>query len=68
MTVEGCEGFAVYRGKDDPRRFVMVETWASVDAHQSHFERNVRASGVLAQAEALMAAPFDLAAPYYVSC
>lgn len=67
-TVEGFEGFDVYQGKDDPHRFVMVETWASTGAHQSHFEKNVKASGVLARVETLMAAPFDVAEPYYILC
>ena len=65
-TVEGCEGFEVYQGDDDPHRFVMVERWASVDAHQEHFETNVRASGVLDAAQALMTAPFQVDDAYYV--
>jgi quinol monooxygenase YgiN len=64
-TVEGCEGFEVYQGHDDPRRFVMVERWATVDAHQSHFEQNVKGSGVLDAAEALMTGPFQVADAYY---
>lgn len=67
-TVDGFEAFHVYQGKDNPHRFVMVETWASVDAHQSHFETNVKASGVLAQAEQLMTAPLELADSYYEPC
>jgi quinol monooxygenase YgiN len=58
MTVEGCEGFEVFQGKDDPNRFVMTESWASVEDHRSHFEKNVKASGVLDHAEALMSGPF----------
>jgi hypothetical protein len=44
----------------------MVERWASVDAHRAHFEKNVKASGVLDAAEALMTGPFQLADAYYV--
>jgi quinol monooxygenase YgiN len=58
LTVEGCEGFEVFQGKDDSNRFVMTERWASVEDHQSHFERNVKASGLLEHAEALMTEPF----------
>ena len=65
-TVEGCEGFEVYQGNDDPHRFVMVERWASVDTHQRHFETNVKASGVLDAAEALMTEPFQVAEAYYM--
>jgi quinol monooxygenase YgiN len=58
LTVEGCEGFEVFQGKDDSNRFVMTESWASVEDHRSHFERNVKASGLLEHAEALMTEPF----------
>jgi quinol monooxygenase YgiN len=58
MTVEGCQGFEVFQGKDDPNKFVMTERWASVEDHRSHFEKNVKASGVLDHAEALMTGPF----------
>lgn len=57
-TVEGSEGFEVFQGKDDPHRFVMVEHWSSVEAHERHFETNVKGSGVLDTAQALMAKPF----------
>jgi hypothetical protein len=43
----------------------MVERWASVDAHRSHFEKNVKGSGVLDAAEALMTGPFQVADAYY---
>jgi quinol monooxygenase YgiN len=67
MTIEGCEGFEVFQGKDDSNRFVMTERWASVEDHRSHFEKNVRASGVLDHAEALMTEPFPLPdESYYV--
>jgi quinol monooxygenase YgiN len=62
----GFEAFDVHRGNDDPHRFVMVECWTSVGAHQAHFETNVKASGVLDRAEALMTAPFQVSDAYYV--
>jgi quinol monooxygenase YgiN len=57
-TVEGSEGFEVFQGMEDPHKFVMVEHWSSVRAHQAHFEANVKGTGVLDSAEALMAGPF----------
>jgi quinol monooxygenase YgiN len=57
-TVEGSEGFDVFQGKDDPHKFVMLEHWSSVEAHQAHFEKNVKGAGVLDTAEALMSRPF----------
>jgi quinol monooxygenase YgiN len=57
-TVTGCEGFEVFQGKDDPHRLVMAEHWASPEDHQAHFEKNVKASGVLESAEKLMTEPF----------
>ena len=65
-SVEGFEGFDVHQGDDDPHRFVMVERWASVEAHQAHFEQNVKAPGVLDRAEALTPAPFQVSDAYYV--
>jgi quinol monooxygenase YgiN len=63
---EGYEAFDVYQGKDNPHRFVMIERWASVEAHQAHFEQNVKGSGVLDAAEALITAPFPVEDAYYV--
>jgi quinol monooxygenase YgiN len=59
-TVEGFEAFEVYQGVDDPRRFVMVERWTSAEAHRAHFEKNVKVSGVLDMAEAVMVEPFKV--------
>lgn len=56
-TVDGCEAYDVYRGKDDPHKLVMVERWTSAEAQADHFEKNVLASGVLDRAVALMAEP-----------
>ena len=58
VTAKGSEGFEVFQGEDDPHKFVMVERWSSVKAHQAHFEKNVKEAGVLDSAEALMAEPF----------
>jgi quinol monooxygenase YgiN len=58
MTVDGCEGFEVFQGKDDPNKFVMTEMWSSVEDHRSHFDKNVKASGLLERAEALMTESF----------
>ena len=57
-TVDGSEGFDVFQGLDDPNQFVMVERWATAEARQAHFEKNVKASGVLDMAQALMEEPF----------
>ena len=65
-TGEGFEAFDVYQGHDDPHRFVMVERWTSVDAHRSHFEKNVKGSGLLDKAEALMTGRLNVGDPYYV--
>ena len=59
LTVDGCEGFVVYQGKDEPHLFVMVETWRSEQIHEAHFEKNARGSGWLAQVEALMTQPLE---------
>ena len=66
LTVDGCEDYDVYQGKDDPGRFVIVETWVSVAAHHDHFEKNVQASGILDTAVGLMAQAPALAEPYHV--
>jgi quinol monooxygenase YgiN len=57
ITVPGCEAYEVFQAEADPHRLMMVERWASADAHQQHFERNVVASGVLDKAIALMIEP-----------
>ena len=59
LTVDGCEGFDVYQGRDDPHQFVMMETWRSEQVHEAHFEKNARGSGWLEQVEALMTQPFE---------
>ena len=63
LTVEGCEAFDVYQGRDDPHQLLMIERWVSVEAHQVHFEKNVIATGVLDRCMALMTRPPELA--YY---
>ena len=59
LTVDGCEGFDVYQGDDDPHLFVMMETWRSAQVHEAHFEKNARGSGWLEQVEALMTQPLE---------
>ena len=56
-SVEGCESFEVYQGAEEPHRVVMVETWTSADAQQTHFEANVVPSGVLDKVGALVVGP-----------
>ena len=65
-TVEGCESFDVYQAKDDPNSVMMVERWTTEDAHQAHFEKNVKASGVLDKVAALVTEPPQMS--YYVDC
>ena len=64
LTVDGCEGFDVYQGKDDRHQLLMVERWVSLEAHQVHFKKNVMASGLLDRCVALMTGPPQLA--YYL--
>ena len=64
LKVDGCEAFDVYQAKDDPHQLLMVERWASVEAHQTHFEKNVKATGLLDRCVALMREPPQLA--YYL--
>ena len=64
-TVEGCESFDIYQADTDPHRLVMIETWASADAHQEHFEKYVQATGVLDQAIALMAKQPEISGAYF---
>jgi len=33
-TAEGCEGCRLLRDERDPQRFVILETWSSISAHQ----------------------------------
>ena len=66
LTVPGCEDYEVHQSETDPHRLMMVERWASPQAHRAHFEQNVVASGVLEQATALMVRPPDPPV-YYVT-
>jgi quinol monooxygenase YgiN len=54
LAVAGCEAYEVHQGSDDPHRFMMVERWASPEAHREHFDKNVVASGVLDQVMSIM--------------
>ena len=58
LSVDGCEAFEIQQGTSDPHEFAMLERWASPEAHLEHFDTNVKRSGVLDAAEALMTEPF----------
>lgn len=32
---EGCESVHLYQSQEDPSKFVMIEVWANVEAHQA---------------------------------
>lgn len=32
---EGCESVQLYQGQEDPSRFLMIEVWESIEAHQA---------------------------------
>jgi quinol monooxygenase YgiN len=39
---EGCESVQLYQSQDDPSKFMMIEVWDSVEAHQASV-RNISA-------------------------
>jgi quinol monooxygenase YgiN len=39
---EGCRSVQLYQGQDDPSRFIMIEVWESIEAHQASV-RNIPA-------------------------
>jgi quinol monooxygenase YgiN len=55
----GCESFELFRRKDDPKRFVFLETWTSIDAHHRNMAENIVASGHIANILPLLAGPID---------
>ena len=57
LKAKGCEAFELYQSESPPERFVMVERWASVDAHHANFARDVKDSGHLEKIAALLAEP-----------
>jgi quinol monooxygenase YgiN len=59
LTVTGCEAYELHQNQDDPHKFVMIEQWASVEAQQDHFKRNVMDTGMLDQVMPLLVAPPD---------
>ena len=65
LAQEGCEGFEVYQGKDEPYRFLLLEHWSSVEMHQPHFRRNVIEAGILERLAPLLAR--DVQYGYYES-
>ena len=58
-NAEGCEAFEVFQGEGDPNRFVMVERWTSIEAHQANFIANIRGSGHMARIAPLLSAPIS---------
>jgi quinol monooxygenase YgiN len=32
---QGCQSVQLYQSQDDPSRFMMIEVWDSVEAHQA---------------------------------
>ena len=59
LTVDGCEGFEIYRSTEKAETFMMVERWATPEQHQKHFQANVVESGVAERVSALLAKPME---------
>lgn len=57
LNVADCELFDVYQRKDAPNKLLLFERWASADAQQAHFEKNVKGSGLLERLGSLLTAP-----------
>lgn len=57
LAAAGCDAFDVYQGVDDPHDVVMIEQWTSREAHQEHFERQVKTSGILDRLMTLLVEP-----------
>ena len=58
-NAEGCESFELYRRQDDPRKFVLLERWTSLEAHHANMQRNIVGTGHLAKLLPLLNAPID---------
>jgi quinol monooxygenase YgiN len=56
---EGCESFEVFQRQDDPNKYMLLERWASLEAHHENVAKNVVASGHLAKIQALLVGPPD---------
>ena len=52
---EGCQSCQLFQSEDDPTRFVMIEVWASVEAHQASV-KNIPPE-MLGEIRPLLAAP-----------
>jgi len=59
LTAEGCEAFDLCQAQSDQHRFVIVQRWASEQAHHASFEKNIKGSGHLAKILPLLAKPID---------
>ena len=58
-NTEGCESFELYQRQDDPRKFVFLERWTSLEAHQANMQRNIVGTGHLAKLLPLLNGPID---------
>ena len=52
---QGCESCQVLQSRDNPNRFVIIEVWASVSAHEASV-KNI-SSAEMAQVMPLLASP-----------
>jgi quinol monooxygenase YgiN len=58
-TSEGCESFEVYQRQDDPRKFVLLERWTSLEDHHANMRHNIVETGHLAKLLPLLNGPID---------
>lgn len=58
-NAEGCESFEMYQRQNEPNKFMFLERWASLEAHEENVAKNVVASGHLDKIKALLAGPPD---------
>ena len=55
----GCESFELYQRQDEPRKFVFLERWTSLEAHHANMQANIVATGHLAKLLPLLNGPID---------
>lgn len=58
-AAEGCESFELFQRDDDPRKFMFLEQWASLEAHHDNMAQNIVASGHLQKLLPLLEGPID---------
>ncbi|ATQ77434.1 antibiotic biosynthesis monooxygenase [Massilia violaceinigra] len=56
-AVAGCRGVSIFRAKDDPAVFTLVEQWDSEQAHKAHIDRLTGSGGWDAIAACLLEPP-----------